>query len=111
MLGKMISMFAAVLAMAIGGSGAPAHEHHSLTGPAAFLAAEHPHDDFWGGPSTDKQLLSIGYTTCDFHNRGLSDLAVHTAMMGGPSMVSPDGSVARDLGLQRVRNAVRYLCP
>ena len=76
-----------------------------------FLNAEHPWDTYWGVPATDKQLLDIGRTACTFHGRGMSDVDVLTAMMGGPSMLPPAGTEARERGLQRVRNAVRYLCP
>jgi len=79
-------------------------------GAQGFLAAEHPHDGFWGGPASDGQLLDIGYTACAHHQRGLSDEQVLQAMMGGPEMALPAGSEAHRLGLQRVRNAVRYLC-
>lgn len=80
-------------------------------GVAGFLAAEHPHDAYWGGPATDEQLADVGLTICAHHQRGLSDHAVYQAMVGGPSMVSPAGSEAERLGMQRVRNAVRHLCP
>lgn len=76
-----------------------------------FLAAEHPHDTYWGVPASDKQLTDIGLTICAHHRRGLSDRAVLQAMMGGPEMLPPAGSEGERMGLQRVRNAVRYLCP
>lgn len=81
---------------------------------ASFLDAEHPNDTYWGVAATDKQLTDIGLTACAFYRRSLSDLEVLTSMMGGPSgpsMVPPAGTQARELGLQRVRNAKRFLCP
>ncbi|HEV2784711.1 MAG TPA: hypothetical protein VGX25_35450 [Actinophytocola sp.] len=78
---------------------------------AGFLEAEHPFDEFWGGPATDRQLTNIGFTICEFHARGLSDFEVYQEMVGGPSMVSPPGTKAYELGLQRVRNAIRFICP
>lgn len=76
-----------------------------------FLDAEHPNDTYWGARATDKQLTDIGLTACAFWRRSLTDVQVLTSMMGGASMLPPAGSEARALGLQRVNNARRFLCP
>lgn len=102
---KLLALVAALLLAGVPASAAPL----SADSAEGFLAAEHPYDAFWGGPATDKQLMDIGLTACGLHQRGLSDFAVYQAMVGG--MVSPAGTEAYRLGLQRVRNAVRYLCP
>lgn len=107
----LLAVLVAAVAVAPAAADAAMIRDRSTLGAAGFLEAEHPWDTYWGGPATDKQLMDIGLTACALHRQGLSDLQVHTSMMGGPSMVSPAGSEARERGLQRVRNAVRFLCP
>lgn len=79
-------------------------------GEIAFLAAEHPHDIYWGGPATDSELLGVGRAICAYRASGLGDEQVLMEMVGGRAMLPPVGSDAHRMGLQRVRNAVRYLC-
>lgn len=109
----LLAILAAVLMVAAVTAGADAAVIHnrSLKGAAGFLEAEHPYDAYWGGAASNKQLTDIGLTACAFHKRGMSDEQVLQAMMGGPEMALPPGSEAHRLGIQRVRNAVRYLCP
>jgi hypothetical protein len=103
----LVALVLAVVVALMSASAAPAAQ----SGAAGFLAAEHPNDTYWGAPATDKQLMDIGLTACAFHGRGLSDEQVLMAMMGGPSMMPLAGTEARERGLQRVRNAIRFLCP
>lgn len=105
---RIVVLMAVLLLVAVpaSASGTAAHSAQAQ----AFLDAEHPWDEFWGGRTTDRQLLSIGYTICQHHRRGLSDLAVLQEMMGGPGNVPAEGSEGRERGLQRVRNAVRFIC-
>lgn len=77
-----------------------------------YIAEQGPvqRSGFWGSQSTisDNAVLNIGYVACGLHNRGLSDLQVLTDMIG---YTPPTGSQAYTVGIDGVRDAVRFICP
>lgn len=95
---------AAVPTVAAGGS-------LSLT-ERQYIAEQGPvqRSGFWGSQSTisDQAVLSIGYIACGLHKQGLSDLEVLTAQIG---YTPPPKSQAYIVGMDGVRDAVRFICP
>ena len=109
---RNIVLIAIVLALAVA---AISHESGSKSADSSssaakdngFLAAQHKYDQMWGDRATDEELMTVGRTICTLHKRGLSDSDVLTATVG---YRLPAGK-ARTLGLQRIRDAKKYICP
>lgn len=107
MRGRVVAALAAVLLLAL----APMSVAAPVGGEQAYLVEQGPvqRSGFWGSaPSiSDAQVLSIGYTVCELHARGLSDVDVLAVMAAHRP---PPGSRAYEVGLDGVRDAIRYLC-
>ena len=109
---RNIVLIAIVLALAVAAisheSGSKSSGSSSSSGTSnAFLAAQHKYDRMWGDRATDDELMAVGRTICTLHGRGLSDSDILTATVG---YRLPAGKT-RSLGLQRIRDAKKYLCP
>jgi hypothetical protein len=110
---RNIVLIAIVLALAVATisheSGKPS-DSSSSAGSAksnAFLSAQHKYDRMWGDRATDDELMTVGRTICTLHKRGMSDSAILTTTVG---YRLPAGK-ARTLGLQRIHDAKKYICP
>ncbi|WP_133847187.1 hypothetical protein [Labedaea rhizosphaerae] len=111
---RNIVLIAIVLALAVAaishesGSKPPGSSSSAATGKSsAFLAAQHKYDRMWGDRATDDELMAVGRTICTLHHRGLSDSDILKATVG---YRLPAGK-ERSLGLQRIRDAKKYICP
>jgi hypothetical protein len=111
---RNIVLIAIILALAVAaishesGSKSDSSSSAADTGKSsAFLSAQHRYDRMWGDRATDDELMTVGRTICTLHERGMSDSDILTATVG---YRLPAGK-ARTLGLQRIRDAKKYLCP
>lgn len=110
---RNIVLIAIVLALAIAaiqhesGRSSDSSTSAEKTTSNGFLAAQHKYDRMWGDRATDDELMAVGRTICALHKRGMSDSDILTSTVG---YRLPTGK-ARNLGLQRIRDAKKYLCP
>lgn len=72
-----------------------------------FLVHQHPWDEFWGGPASDKELMSVGYMICALHNRGLTQDQVFQETIAH----NPPPGYVRDAAISRYSDALTYICP
>ena len=109
---RNVVLIAIVLALAVAAisheSGSKSSGSSSAAGNSnPFLAAQHRYDQMWGDRATDDELMTVGRTICALHKRGLSDSDILATTVG---YRLPAGK-ARTLGLQRIHDAKKYLCP
>lgn len=108
---RNIVLIAIVLALAVAAitheSGSKSSDTSSSGKSNAFLSAQHKYDEMWGDRATDDELMAVGRTICTLHNRGMSDSDILKSTVG---YRLPAGK-ARNLGLQRIRDAKKYICP
>jgi flagellar biosynthesis component FlhA len=111
---RNIVLIAIVLALAIaaiqhesGRSSSDSSTSAEKTTSNGFLAAQHKYDQMWGDRATDDELMTVGRTICALHKRGMSDSDILKNTVG---YRLPAGK-ARTVGLQRIRDAKKYLCP
>jgi hypothetical protein len=115
---RNVVLIAIVLALAVAAirhesdssssSGSSSSSTTKSSSETKFLAAQHKYDRMWGDRATDDELLVVGRTICTLHKKGMSDSDILRSTAG---YRLPTGSKARTLGLQRIRDAKKYLCP